>query len=453
MQDRIGLAAVAASVAVVAMAFSAHAADEPRLVSYGALRAMPIQVLPGLGTIVIPDSSIEKPGDIGRRVHTHSRVLIPDVPVEPPPVGAVSNAVSPLVTMTETPASLACVYRLVNQTNGCDPKKVSKVAAGGSKAVAIVDAYHNKTALADLQTFSTHFGLPSPNLTVVYCSAQSCTNVTKPPPVDTGWALEIALDLDASHAMAPHAKLFLVEAYSSSFTDMFRAVDRAAQLVAGAGGGQESNSWGGTDFTGEKSFDSHFVKSNVVFFASTGDHKCTGAPNCPDIEYPSTSPNVVAVGGTTINRTKTNAFSSESSWINTGGGLSANEPRPAFQNGIASRVGTHRGVPDVSADADPASGMWVYCSKSACGGSGAWWIVGGTSLASPLIAGIANNAGHFRASSNAELTVLYNELGGPLFNDIATGKCGNGTNGALVPAVSGWDRCTGVGTPKGKNGL
>ena len=125
----------------------------------------------------------------------------------------------------------------------------------------------------------------------------------------------------------------------------------------------------------------------------------------------------------------------------------------AIRTCVQSRVGAHRGAPDVSADADPASGMWVYCSKTACGGSGAWWIVGGTSLASPLIAGIANNAGHFRPSSVSELTVIYNELGGPRFNDIATGKCGNGANGAFVNAITGWDRCTGVGTPKGKIGL
>ncbi|HVZ54786.1 MAG TPA: S53 family peptidase [Pseudolabrys sp.] len=458
MQNRHALAAIAAGIAALTFSGPGFAADHSDLVSYGALRAKPIEVIPHVGTIVIPESSIEHAGDIGLRAHTHSRVLIPAQPVEPPEAGTVSNSTSPLLTTTETPASLACVYRLVAQTYGCNPTKVSKVAAGGSKAIAIVDAYHNKTALNDLKTFSTHFKLPAPNLTVVYCSSTTCTGVTKPPPAcqtsdQCGWALEIALDLDAAHAMAPHAKLYLVEANSNSYVDLMRAEDRAAQLVAAAGGGQVTNSWGGSDFKQETSYDSHFVKNKVVFFASTGDHKCSGAPTCPDVEYPSVSPNVVGVGGTTINRTNAKAFSSESAWIYGGGGLSKYEKRPSYQNKVQNRVGAHRGAPDVSADADPASGMWVRCSTAACGGSSAWYIVGGTSLASPLIAGITNNAGHFRASSAAELTTIYNELGGARFNDITSGKCGNGTNGALVPAITGWDRCTGVGTPKGKAGL
>lgn len=451
MQNGHALAALAAGFAALTLSVPSLAQDHSGLVSYGALRAKPVEVIPHVGTIVVPESSIEHAGDIGVRAHTHNRVLIPAEAVEPPAVGTASTSVNPLLTTTETPASLACVYRLVTQTFGCNPSKVTKVAPGGTRAIAIVDAYHNKTALNDLKAFSTHFGLPAPNLTVVYCSSTTCTGVNTPPPVDTGWAIEIALDLDAAHAMAPHAKLYLVEAHSSSFTDLLRAEDRAAALVAAAGGGQVTNSWGGSDFSGEQSYDPHFVKNKVVFFASTGDHK--GGTNVADVEYPSVSPNVVGVGGTTIIRTNTKAFSKESAWIDTGGGLSKYETRPSYQNVVQSRVGAHRGVPDVSADADPASGMWVRCSTSACGGSGAWWIVGGTSLASPLIAGITNNAGHFRASSAAELQVIYNELGGARFNDITSGKCGNGTNGAFVNAITGWDRCTGVGTPKGKTGL
>lgn len=450
MKHRYRLATLFAGLTAIALSTPAWAADGA-MVSYGGLRAQPQQVIPGIGTIVVPESSIAKSGDTGLRAHTHSRVLIPDVAFDPPQAGVTPSVASPLLSMTETPASLACVYRLVTQTSGCNPSTVTTVATGGSKAIAIVDAYHNKTALADLKAFSTYFGLPAPNLTVVYCSSTSCSGVTTAPPVDTGWALEIALDLDAAHAMAPHAKLYLVEAYSNSFADLGRAEMRAAQLVAAAGGGQVSNSWGGTDFAGESSYDSYFVKAGVVFFASTGDHK--SGTNVPDIEWPSTSPNVVAVGGTTIIRTSAHVFKKESAWTDTGGGISANETRPSYQNVISSRVGTQRGVPDVSADADPSSGFYVRCSVSACGGSSPWWVVGGTSLASPLVAGIANAAGHFRTSSVSELTVIYKELGGPLFNDITTGQCGNGTGGAFVPAITGWDRCTGVGTPRGKNGL
>jgi subtilase family serine protease len=450
---KTSIAATATAVALTCAAYSPALSAEPSgLVQFGSVRAKPVRVVPGLGTIVIPDSSIARPEDLGRRAHTHHRVLIPNTPVEPPPVGtAISGAVAPLLSVSETPASLACVYRLVAQTFGCDPTKAKTVAKGGSKAIAIVDAYHNKTALKDLQTFSTHFGLPAPKLTVVYCSATSCTGVTTPPPANQGWAAEIALDLDAAHAMAPNAHLYLVEAHSNSYVDLLRAEDRAAQLVAAAGGGQVSNSWGGGDFNGEQSMDLHFVKAKVVFFASTGDHK--SGTNSPDVEWPSVSPNVVAVGGTTIIRNNASAYLKQSAWTDGGGGLSQFELRPAYQTVVATRVGKHRGAPDIAADADPASGMWIYCAKATCGYGSAWLVFGGTSLAAPLVAGIANNAGHFRASSIAELTAIYKELGGALLSDVTSGHCGNGTNGAFVNAISGWDRCTGVGTPKVKGAL
>jgi subtilase family serine protease len=267
--------------------------------------------------------------------------------------------------------------------------------------------------------------------------------------------METALDVQAAHAMAPNAKIILVEAFSDSFDDLLRAVDRAKQLVANAGGGQVSNSYGGGDDGSFSAFlsnsDSHFVKAGVVFFASTGDHN--GGRNVADVEWPSTSPNVVGVGGTTILRdSSTHSVTGEKAWVDGGGGISAYAARPAYQNDIQSLVGAMRGVPDIAADADPASGMFVLCKPSSCG-MGPWLIVGGTSLASPLMAGIANAAGQFRASSKKELTFIYNHLGTAKYDDIAAGKCGNGTAGAFVTAVTGWDRCTGVGSPYGKSGL
>jgi subtilase family serine protease len=344
---------------------------------------------------------------------------------------------------------------LVAQSAGCNPDTFFTVANGGSNVIAIVDAFHNPTAKADLQFFSTFFGLPAPHLQVVYCSASSCAGVTTPPPADTGWAGEIALDVQAAHAMAPRAKIILVEAFSNSFADLMRAVDRAKQLVAAQGGGQVSNSYGGSDAFSHTADDPHFVRAGVVFFASTGDHK--SGTNVADVEWPSTSPNVVAVGGTTIlRRSTTNAFVREQAWLDGGGGISTNEIRPSYQNVIHTLVGAMRGVPDISADADPASGMFVRCAPSSCGqpvAAGSWLVVGGTSLASPLMAGITNAAGNFRASSKAELISIYGNLGSAKYNDITTGKCGNGANGAFVNAVAGWDRCTGVGTPKGRTGL
>lgn len=446
----VGLSAIlAAGVLALALTPPAHAQDANDLVPLGGLLAKPDRVIPGVGQVYIPESSIARPEDRGLRMHTHHVILVPDVPVASPPQPGQASApgaksVPAFAIRAETPASLACVYRMVPQTFNCAPTKVSAVATGGSRAIGIVDAFHNPTAAADLKTFSKQFGLPVPNLKVVFCNAATCEGVKTAPRANKGWSLEIALDVQWAHAMAPSAQIILVEANSNSNADLQRAVEEAAKLVALAGGGEVSNSYGGGESKSEKKSESQWTHAGVVFFASTGDD--------PGTEYPSTSPNVVAVGGTTINRSAAGAFLSESAWADTGGGLSSVFPRPSFQNGVVAAVGAKRGVPDLSADADPNSGVYVYCSKS-CGGGGPWFIVGGTSLSSPLMAGITNNAGHFRTSSAAENTSTYAGLGSAHFNDIISGKCRNGPGLARVNAVIGWDVCTGVGTPKGKTGL
>jgi hypothetical protein len=436
-----------ASVTMLAAATTAAAAQGAPA-TFNGLSVRLGTIIPGVGQVVIPYSSIEQPGDAGVRAHTHYRILKTIAPVVPPnarPAGA-----RPLLSEPETPASLACVYRLVKQTDGCDPNVVTRNASGGSQVIAIVDAFHNATAAEDLQTFSDQFGLRTPKLDIVFCSSTKC-GVKTPPPPDQGWAFEIALDIQWAHAMAPKAKIILVEANSNSFADLLLAEDKAAELVAAAGGGQVSNSWGSSEFSSQTDFDGHFVKPGVVFFASTGDHK--GGTTNPDVEWPSTSPNVIGVGGTTIVRNKNHIFQSESAWIDGGGGLSAVYGRPRFQKVVKQQVGKTRGVPDVSWNADPASGAIVFCSAGTCGSSGGFFVVGGTSLAAPAIAAMTNNAGHFRTSGDDEHTALYHGLGGKRFNDIVDGKCGNGTGGAFVNAVAGWDRCTGIGTPNGKRGL
>jgi kumamolisin len=179
---------------------------------------------------------------------------------------------------------------LVTVTPGCDPNTVTAVSTRGSKVVAIVDAFHYSTALADLRTFSTQFGLPAPKLEVVFAGRRR-------PPANYGWALEEALDIQMVHALAPQAKIILVEAASDSIADLMAAEDKASALVSAAGGGEVSNSWGGSEFTGQLSLDSHFSQPRVVYFASTGD--------APGASWPSTSANVVAVGGTSTSRSPT----------------------------------------------------------------------------------------------------------------------------------------------------
>jgi|SRR5579871_668378 len=392
------------------------------------------QSIPGSGRVMIPDSSVEHPGDAGVRSHTHIQAFVPDggLPQTGPPVSGL---------FFETPASAGCIYGLVSPiVPGCNPNTVTANPIGGSKAIAIVDAYDDPTAATDLAAFCTQFGLAPANFTVVYASG------TQPAQDPTGgWELEESLDIEWAHAMAPGAKLYLVEAASNSNADLFAAVAVANSLVAAAGGGEISMSWGGPEFKGQRLFDTLFTQSNVVYFASTGD--------APGVGYPATSPNVVAAGGTTINRnTATGAVLTETPWDLAGGGVSALESRPTYQNGIASIVGGARGVPDVSFDSNPTTGVYILSSTpvNGQGGPGAWWIVGGTSVASPSLAGIVNSAGHFAASTAAELTTVYNNMSnGADFRDITYGYCGPYA-GYFTKA--GWDFCTGVGSDIGKQG-
>jgi kumamolisin len=421
------------------------------------------------GQVIVPSSSEVHPEDAGLRAHTHILVFAPGraataQPGAIPQSGATTpGAVGPLATpsgqpvanmFAETPASLACVYGLVPFTAGCNAYTLTTPASGGSRAIAIVDAYHSSSALTDLQTYSSQFGLPPPTLTVV--SATGNTIPTDPTGCQTkcsyGWELEAALDLDMAHAMAPNAPLILVEAASNSNTDLLAAVDVAAQQVATAGGGEVSNSWGESEFSGETGFESHFMSSqNVVFLASTGD--------TPGTEWPSVSPNVVAAGGTSVSRNldANLTYRLDTSWSEGGGGPSAYFSRPSYQNALAARIGSMRTVPDIAFDANPITGVWVSCSVSCGNSAGSWWyIVGGTSVSSPALAGIMNGAGSFLLNSAAELTRLYSNLSNPsTITDTQYGACGPRvaylTRVATPsnPALQ-YDACTGLGTPHGR---
>jgi kumamolisin len=409
----------------------------------------------GSGRVVIPHSGIQNANDLGIRSRTLYRIFVPAGRPEGV-VGfgedeVVRNTTQPIAGFyAETPASLACLYALVSVSSGCNPATATAVAAGGAKAIAIVDAYDYPTALADLTAYSKQFGLPAPT-TSTFTVAYATTSKPSPDPdcANYGgwdcWAAESALDIEMAHAAAPSAHIYLVEAASNDNNDLFAAVAKAIVLVQAAGGGEVSMSWGGGEYSSESQSDSAFTGANVVFFASSGDSE--GAI------YPSVSPNVVAVGGTTVARNpSTLAFESEVAWEDTGGGYSAFEARPSFQSSLSSIVGAHRGVPDVAAVGNPRTGVWVYNSfdNTYSGELFAWNILGGTSVASPLWAGIVNHAGHFSASTAAEETLIYgNAKTAADFRDIVSGTCGYYEGYA---AVSGWDPCSGNGASQGTAG-
>jgi len=186
-----------------------------------------------------------------------------------------------------------------------------------------------------------------------------------------------------------------------------------------------SNSWGGSEFSGEFAYDSHFVQSGVSFFVSSGD---SGLP----ASYPSASPNVISVGGTTLHF-NSGAFSSETGWSGSGGGCSAYETAAGAQFGFTGyaqvNCGTKRATPDVSLDADPASGVSVYDSVRYQGQAG-WWTVGGTSASSPMwaarsaVAGTTVDAGYVYGASIAYRDITIGNNGAPCLVglDLVTGR-------------------------------
>ena len=388
----------------------------------------------------IPAASHALAADAGVSMHTNVRYMAGFTPDELPPFGGFAY---------ETPASLACVYGLAPHTQGCNPNSTTQDSTGGSQSIAIVDAYDDPNAAADLAFFSAQFGLPfsSSKFKVVYASG------SQPPEDPTGgWELEESLDIEYTHAMAPNATIYLVEAKSNLNSDLFPAIRVASNLVAcgqptacpagSKGKGEVSMSFSGGETPHELSLDQFFTTPNVVYFAASGDS--------PGVSYPCASPNVVCAGGTSDSRSLENGdLIAQIAWSEAGGGISAYEPIPKYQANnpfIARQLQGFRGVPDLSANADGNTGVWVWDTFPDEGEAG-WFVLGGTSIATPVLAGIVNSAGHFAASSNAELTRLYGDtllfLDGGV-TDITYGACNFYSSSY---AQIGWDQCTGLGSP------
>jgi kumamolisin len=447
------LAALFLSVSPGAVYAAQSLATQP-----GAVISKPRANLPA---ILTPASGQVKPGF----AHTNIKVVNWEKPI---PAGVRPQAGPPAPGyLYETPASLACIYGFVAQSNGCNPNSVTTVTSGGSKAIAIVDAFDYPSAESDLNTFISQFGLAPANFQVIYgtgspTACPAARTGTAPTASASGWDLEAALDIEMAHAIAPGAKLYLVEAASSSFTDMMNAEAVATACVQSAGGGEVSNSWGAPEWSGETALDSYFTGAGVAYFASSGD--------TAGVEYPASSPNVFGVGGTTISRDQTTgAYQSQSTWNDwaygwgTGGGPSAYEAIPSYQSGIAAIVGNKRGTPDLAMVADPLSGVWVFNSYS----QGGWVSLGGTSVAAPLVTAVINRASFFWASSFNGLNNIYNlasqgKLVGTYTTDINNGLCGpagaaggfgNGYDPQFIEYNTNiaWDWCTGWGSPRGSH--
>ncbi|GAA0296742.1 peptidase S8 [Streptomyces polychromogenes] len=301
---------------------------------------------------------------------------------------------------------------------------------GAGRRIAIVVANDYPEAEQDLAVYRRQFHLP-PCTTANGCFQKVYSTGTKPGTVDPIWALEAGLDMQAVSATCPGCGITLVEAPTAFIvSSLMPAVDIAGSLpgVTGVNG-----SWAIAEQAAEGSLDSHFRPGLVYTFAS-GD--VGGVP-----VYPSVSPYVTSVGGTKLTRAFNLRGWTESAWAGTGGGCSPYEPQPAFQQGFAPCA--TRSTPDISAVADPDSGMAAYVSTPGNPTVG-WQVVGGTSLSSPLVAGMYALAG--RPGPN-DRPNAYPYAHPGAFHDIVTGVAGP------YAALPGYDRASGIGTPRGLRGL
>jgi kumamolisin len=359
--------------------------------------------------ILVPRTSQVDPSAIGRRVHTNHLIL--------------RSSLGRGVISGYRPSMMTTAYGV--QTGG------------GTGAIAIVDAFNYPTALQDFNTFATTWGLPTEPSASVTAPTNTQFRIvyatgTKPAD-DDGWSQEAAIDIEWAHAMAPNAKIYLVEAASDALSDIMAAVNVAKALPNVK---QVSMSFGNSeDGCSFVRYNHNFLRSGVTFFAAAGD---IGG----DRSFPAESYNVVAVGGTSLTLGPTGTWISESVWNSTGCGPSALEPRPVFQDGIYPATGTHRGTCDIAAIGDPNTGVAVYDSFPSAGVSG-WFVAGGTSVSCPIVAGAVNAAGASFVSSQALNAVLYGSIGSANLHDITSGSSGG------FGAAVGWDFPSGVGSPNG----
>jgi subtilase family serine protease len=312
------------------------------------------------------------------------------------------------------------------------------------QTLAIVDAYNDPTAKADLDTYNKTFGLPAfpscgSGITTSCFQKVDQNGGTTYPRTDPGWALEIALDVETAHQICQNCKILLVEANTNSFANLAAAVNTAARLGADA----ISNSYGGVESSSTNG--GAYNHPGIAITASSGD-------NGYGVESPASYNTVVAVGGTTLRVTSTNGYSSEAGWNGSGSGCSLYFSARSWQTSAAgwaaTRCGSKRGVADVAADADPNTGAAIYDSTRYSGQAG-WFKVGGTSLSAPLIAAVYGLAGN-ASTASYPASIPYAHVSS--LHDITTGT--NGTCGTtMCKGAAGYDGPTGIGTPKGITGF
>jgi subtilase family serine protease len=361
----------------------------------------------------------------------------------PSPTGAAHRAVKVCPAPTAGTASCLSWVRTdikpMAAPSGYGPsdlRSVYKLTSSGSstQTIAIVDAYDDPTAEADLAVYRSQYGLPACT-TANGCFRKVDQNGgTSYPRKDAGWALEISLDLDMASAICPNCHILLVEAKTNSFANLGAAENRAAAMGASV----ISNSWGGSD-AADSTYGSYFNHPGIAITVSSGDGGY-------GVEYPASSHYVTAVGGTTLTSGGGTRGWTETAWSGAGSGCST--LNTALSGAASFNTGcTMRAVADVSAVADPNTGVAVYDTTAYQGRSG-WFVVGGTSASAPIIAGVYALAGNTASIDNN-----YPYTHASSLFDVTSGSNGSCPTTQWCNARTGWDGPTGLGTPNGTGGF
>jgi subtilase family serine protease len=304
-------------------------------------------------------------------------------------------------------------------------------AGSSSTLIAIVDAYGYTNAESDLAAYRSKFGLPAcTTANGCFMKVNQTGKQSNYPRADTGWSQESALDLDMASAICPGCRLMLVEANTPSYSDLATAVRTAAALGAHV----ISNSYGGGE-AGSTSYEASYSYTGIAVTVSTGDSGY-------GVQFPASSPHVVAVGGTSLKKASNSRGWTETAWSGAGSGCSGVYAKPSWQRDSGC---VRRTLADVSAVADPNTGVAVYgpTSRSRSG----WMVFGGTSASAPIVGAVYGvNGGNVTYASEpyANLTSMFDVVGG------SNGSCGGSY---LCTAVSGYDGPTGLGTPNGATGF
>jgi subtilase family serine protease len=309
--------------------------------------------------------------------------------------------------------------------------------SSGGKTVAIVDAYHDPTAEADLNVYRGQYGLGDCTTSNGCFRQVNQSGVAgQYPAVDAGWAEEISLDLDMVSATCPDCKILLVEADSSSLTDLGKAVNTAAQPGVVA----ISNSYGGGDLPDSTYGKPYYDHPGIAVTASSGDSGYGAS-------FPADSSYVTAVGGTSLKRASNTRGWTETAWSGAGSGCSSHNSALAVASSFNTGCGL-RAEADVSAVADPATGVAVYDTTVPTGDRAGWLVFGGTSASSPIIASVYALAPAIPSGTEAN-TLPYTKRTTTNLNDVTSGNNGHCSTRQLCTARPGWDGPTGLGTPNG----